>query len=190
MSDEAEDLPRFELVDAEREAVPARRQRRWPEAVKRRIVAETHAPGASVSVVARRYDVNASQVHTWRRRYAAAAWGSEAQLMLPVMRPAAPMAAAGPTIGVAAARPGEATVSVGGSRGDGGLVLRGGPVPGQELVDSLGRMGSEPGEDVAQPRLGIDVVELGGLGQAVDGSGALATVVRRDLMMPGVWGVR
>jgi transposase len=48
-----------------------RRYRRWPEALKRRIVAETREPGASVSIVARRYDVNANQVFGWRQRYAA-----------------------------------------------------------------------------------------------------------------------
>jgi transposase len=37
--------------------------------LKRQIVAETRLPGASVSVVARRHDVNANQVFTWRRRY-------------------------------------------------------------------------------------------------------------------------
>jgi transposase len=44
-----------------------RKRRRWPEALKRRIVAETLAPGASVSMVARRHDVNANQLFTWRR---------------------------------------------------------------------------------------------------------------------------
>jgi transposase len=44
-----------------------RRHRRWPEALKREIVAATLAPGASVSVVARQYDVNANQVFGWRR---------------------------------------------------------------------------------------------------------------------------
>ena len=190
MSDEAEEMSAFDLADRERGAVLARRRRRWSEAMKRRIVTETHAPGTLVSVVARRYDVNASQVHTWRRRYAAAARVSDAQLMLPVMQPAAPMAAMAATIAMAAARPGHAAVSAGGSRRDGGPVLRGGPAPGQELVDALGRMGSEPGEDVDEPSGRIDAVELGGLGQGVDGGGALAAVVRRDLMMPGVWGVR
>ena len=48
---------------------PARkRNKRWPEAVKRQIVAETRMPGASVSVVARRHDVNSNQVFKWRRR--------------------------------------------------------------------------------------------------------------------------
>ena len=32
-------------------------------------MAATFAPGASVSVVARQYDVNANQVFSWRRRY-------------------------------------------------------------------------------------------------------------------------
>jgi transposase len=45
-----------------------RRRRNWSEAEKRRIVAESHEPGVSVSVVARRHDVNANQVFTWRRR--------------------------------------------------------------------------------------------------------------------------
>lgn len=46
-----------------------RRNRSWPEALQREIVAASLAPGASVSVVARRYDVNANQVFGWRRRY-------------------------------------------------------------------------------------------------------------------------
>jgi transposase len=46
-----------------------RRHKRWPEALKREIVAATLGPGASVSVVARQYDVNANQVFGWRRRY-------------------------------------------------------------------------------------------------------------------------
>ena len=46
-----------------------RRNKRWPDALKREIVAATFAPGASVSIVARQYDVNANQVFGWRRRY-------------------------------------------------------------------------------------------------------------------------
>jgi transposase len=46
-----------------------RRHRSWPEALKREIVTATLAPGSSVSLVARRYDVNANQVFAWRRRY-------------------------------------------------------------------------------------------------------------------------
>lgn len=46
-----------------------RRHRSWPDALKREIVAASLAPGASVSVVARQYDVNANQVFSWRKRY-------------------------------------------------------------------------------------------------------------------------
>lgn len=46
-----------------------RRRKRWPESLKREIVAATYLSGASVSVVARQYDVNANQVFSWRRRY-------------------------------------------------------------------------------------------------------------------------
>ena len=46
-----------------------RRNRSWPEALKREIVAATFAPGSSVSLVARHYDVNANQLFIWRKRY-------------------------------------------------------------------------------------------------------------------------
>lgn len=44
-----------------------RRGRRYfsPE-FKRQVVRETHEPGVSVSVVARRRDINANQLFTWR----------------------------------------------------------------------------------------------------------------------------
>ena len=57
------------IMDTSRER---RRNKRWPEALKREIVAASMTPGASVSVVARQYDVNANQVFSWRRRYCAA----------------------------------------------------------------------------------------------------------------------
>jgi transposase len=47
----------------------ARRRRSWPEALKREVVAASFEPGASVSLVARRYDVNTNQLFIWRRRY-------------------------------------------------------------------------------------------------------------------------
>jgi transposase len=46
-----------------------RRRRFWSRQEKRRIVAETREPGASVSIVARRHDVNANQVFSWRRQF-------------------------------------------------------------------------------------------------------------------------
>jgi transposase len=46
-----------------------RANKRWPEALKREIVAASFAPGASVSTVARQYDVNTNQVFGWRHRF-------------------------------------------------------------------------------------------------------------------------
>jgi len=46
-----------------------RRKRSWPEVLKREIVEATFAPGSSVSIIARQYDVNANQAFSWRRRY-------------------------------------------------------------------------------------------------------------------------
>ena len=50
-------------------ARPARQRRRWSEAEKRRIVAESYQAGVSVSLVARRNDMNANLLFTWRRQY-------------------------------------------------------------------------------------------------------------------------
>jgi transposase len=45
-----------------------RDRRRWTEGDKRRLVAETLAPGATVHGVARRHGVNTSQLFTWRKQ--------------------------------------------------------------------------------------------------------------------------
>ena len=45
-----------------------RARRRWSEADKRRLVAETLAPGETVHGVARRHGVNTSQLFTWRKQ--------------------------------------------------------------------------------------------------------------------------
>jgi transposase len=50
-------------------ATGRRRNRSWPEALKREIVAASFAAGSSVSAVARHYDVNANQVFNWRKLY-------------------------------------------------------------------------------------------------------------------------
>jgi transposase len=55
------------LVDTKRKSPPFGRRREWPEALKRQMVAETLEPGASVSIVARRHDVNTNQLFKWRR---------------------------------------------------------------------------------------------------------------------------
>jgi hypothetical protein len=43
--------------------------RYWPVQDKRRIVEETFVPGASVSVVARKNDINSNMLFRWRREY-------------------------------------------------------------------------------------------------------------------------
>ena len=65
-----------------------RRNNRWPNAVKREIVAATFEPGASVSIVARRYDVNANQVFAWRRRFRGAAQVSPPTIVPVTITPA------------------------------------------------------------------------------------------------------
>lgn len=59
-----------------------RRRKTWPHALKREIVAATLVPGASVSIVARQYDVNANQVFAWRRRFR-----SSAEVAMPALVP-------------------------------------------------------------------------------------------------------
>lgn len=70
-------------------ATGRRRNRAWPEALKREIVAASFAPGSSVSEVARHYDVNANQVFNWRKLYGddprAPAVLSSAPQLIPVM---------------------------------------------------------------------------------------------------------
>jgi len=61
-----------------------RRHRSWPESLKREIVAATLTPGSSVSVVARRYDVNVNQVFAWRRHYRDAAGEPAGVQLMPV----------------------------------------------------------------------------------------------------------
>ncbi|AVM72916.1 IS2 repressor TnpA [Magnetospirillum gryphiswaldense MSR-1] len=53
----------------DRNSTGRRRNRSWPEDLKREIVAATYEPGASVAGVARRYGVNDNQVFTWRKRF-------------------------------------------------------------------------------------------------------------------------
>ena len=54
-------------MDTKQQPSP-RKRREYSEALKRQMVAETQAPGASVSIVARRHDVNSNQLFRWRRQ--------------------------------------------------------------------------------------------------------------------------
>jgi transposase len=59
----------MEMMDTIDDVGRARRRRRkWSRAEKARIVAESRESGVSVSEVARRHDVNANLVFTWRRQ--------------------------------------------------------------------------------------------------------------------------
>jgi transposase len=85
------------LVDTN-EAGKRATRRRWSEALKRRIVEESLAPGASASVVARRYDVNANQLFKWRRQYETARPGAGPAMVPVAIWPSNPGAACVGTI--------------------------------------------------------------------------------------------
>jgi len=68
-----------------KETAKAITRRRRTIEEKRRIVEETLLPGASVSRVARRHDVNANQVFHWRQKYREGRLGeSQSSKLLPV----------------------------------------------------------------------------------------------------------
>jgi transposase len=67
MADQAEQVSTNGLVDTKQQP-GATKRRQYPAALKRQMVAETQAPGASVSIVARRHDVNSNQLFRWRRQ--------------------------------------------------------------------------------------------------------------------------
>ena len=67
MADQAEQVSTSGLVDT-RQHAGATTRRQYSAALKRQMVAETQAPGASVSIVARRHDVNSNQLFRWRRQ--------------------------------------------------------------------------------------------------------------------------
>ena len=72
-----------------------RRRRRWSEAQKRQIVAETHEPGVSVPMVAQRYNLNANQIFGWRRLFREPERVGGAGRFVPVVVEAAPGQEAG-----------------------------------------------------------------------------------------------
>lgn len=63
---------------------PVRRRRLRTVQEKRRIVEEVLREGESVAIVARRYEVNASQVFAWRRQYEQGLLELDKPALLPV----------------------------------------------------------------------------------------------------------
>src|ERR1700693_4231003 len=69
MANSSDQVSTKTLVDTKRKPLSVGRRREWPVALKRQMVAETLEPGASVSIVARRHDVNTNQLFKWRREF-------------------------------------------------------------------------------------------------------------------------
>ena len=89
------------------ERAERRRRRVWSAEEKQRIVAETYEPGGSVSVVARRHDLNANMVFTWRREAekTAARACDGALTFIPAKIDAAPCVASAPIASAPTGRP-------------------------------------------------------------------------------------
>ena len=77
------------MLDVEGDGSAARVKRRprrlWSMDEKRRIVAETFEAGASVSIVARRHDLNANMLFTWRRQFSASTAAAGAKTFIPAV---------------------------------------------------------------------------------------------------------
>lgn len=65
-------------------------RRRFSDAFRRQVVEETLGGGESVSVVARRHDLNTNLLFKWRRRYQRGEWGAASLSELLPIRCAAP----------------------------------------------------------------------------------------------------
>lgn len=56
-----------------RNMLPPKTRRQWPEEVKQKIIREASAPDANLTMIANKYDVSASMICNWRRRSQVAA---------------------------------------------------------------------------------------------------------------------
>ena len=79
-----------EKAGAESGGLIGRCRRRWSEAQKRQILAETHDPAVSVPMVAQRYNLNANQIFGWRRLFCELERAGGTGRFVPVVVEAAP----------------------------------------------------------------------------------------------------
>lgn len=102
-------------------------RRRWTDEDKERIVAECEAPGSSVSIVARRHDLNTNMLFTWRREFRrrqSSADGNQINLVPAVIAPNGPAPERlppqtpqpGPEVGMAQPAAGRIEIVLGNSR--------------------------------------------------------------------------
>ena len=105
---------RSDLGTSEPEEPRQRHRRVWTAAEQRRLVAQTLEPGASVSRVARRHDINANLLFPWRRQARrgvlgeelAGATGPEGLRLIPLEITAAQDAVPAPDLGCTARQTG------------------------------------------------------------------------------------
>ena len=109
-----------ERTVAESGGLVGRRRRRWSEAQKRQIVAETHEPGVSVPMVAQRYNLNANQIFRWRRLFREAERAAGTGRYVPVVVRAVPE---DPEAGAGALRPPSEDVAVEGAPATGRIEI-------------------------------------------------------------------
>jgi len=133
-----------DVVDA-LQARPLRR--RWNDDVKAQIVAESYAPGAVVSEVARRHEISPQLLSAWRKAVRHGVLKPEDGTEPTARRPAATAA-----IQDRSSSSGEASFALGS------------PGPGHQFVQTGGRPEIDQlGEDVGQIGLRLDAAELAGL---------------------------
>ena len=63
-------------------------------------------------------------------------------------------------------------------------------MPGEQLVDAGDLVIRDAAKNVSKPDLRIDAVELRRFDEGVGNCRCLSTALRRDPIMPGVWGTR